>query len=37
VGQPEKAAEQLKMALDQSPNRELEDKIHQALAKIGTQ
>jgi cellulose synthase operon protein C len=37
VGQPEKAAEQLKLALSRVPDHELEEKIHTALAKIGTQ
>ena len=36
-GQPGKASEQLKMALDQAPNPDLVEKIRAALAKIGTQ
>jgi len=37
VGQPDKAAEQLKMALSQSPDHDLEQKIHDAISKLGTQ
>jgi cellulose synthase operon protein C len=34
VGQPERASEQFKMALENAPNHELEEKIRAALAKI---
>jgi tetratricopeptide (TPR) repeat protein len=37
VGQPDKAAEQLKMALSQSPDHDLEQKIRDAISKLGTQ
>jgi tetratricopeptide (TPR) repeat protein len=36
VGQPEKASEQFKMALDQAPSNDLEEKIRAALTKLGT-
>jgi tetratricopeptide (TPR) repeat protein len=36
-GQPDKGAEQLKMALSQAPDHELEVKIRDALSKLGTQ
>jgi tetratricopeptide (TPR) repeat protein len=36
IGQPGKASEQFKIALDQAPNQQLQDKIRVAIAKEGT-